>query len=729
MGSTVVDMWACLRIGRATVSYAMAILLLLMLFQLPMSGQSPRNDLPLTSPDQKETMDTDPPAAPLLTSAVLEGPSDENVLITWAISSDDGAGDNDVSHYAIYCSDGYDYDGEGYSYLDEVSGGTTSYVHSLAGDGDPFNHFYYVAANDTSGNTNWSGQAAKFLIPFKEGKQIASIPLVQEDTTLETVLQTLDGSFRHVRYYKSSDQSHHWKSYWTFKTYRTLYDIDHKMAFWIDIVNADDLVVVGLVPEVTQIELGHGWNFVGYPSFIERTLSDALAGIDWEKAQGYDDNPPFNLRQLSGGDVMTPGGGYWVWVDLPQVWEVSNAPSQPPYIVWTDPADGATGVPLNASIFVKFSKEMNTSSVIIVTSPDPGGFGLVWSEGNTLLEVLHNPWPENITLTFEVDGKDLDGNWLVPGPVPNPWSFTTTFDYPQIINIEPPPGGLIDPHQCFTIYFSEPMDVSSVTVNIMPFVSVVLTWNADHTELTICPVPQWEECTVYTVYIDGNDKAGNPLLGVGPVPLPFQFTTTCDDPYISETDPANNETNVSVYHPISIRFSEPMDTSSLSWTIAPDPGGWDPGTWLENDTLVVLNHLNPFNQCTRYMVEVWDAADKSGNPLVPGPVPNPWTFVTTAGCPYVLLSDPMNNQTNVTLWQPIIIVFSWSMNASSLVWKITPDPGGWNETWPSDTQLYLGHANPFQVNTTYIFEILYVEDIWGMPLCTLPFTLVFTTSP
>ncbi|MCJ2556795.1 MAG: hypothetical protein LN415_06760, partial [Candidatus Thermoplasmatota archaeon] len=105
---------------------------------------------------------------------------------------------------------------------------------------------------------------------FKTGKQIASIPLVQEDTTLEVVLRTLEGSYRHVRYYKSSDQSGHWKSYWTFKTYRTLFDIDHTMGFWIDIVKPDDLVVAGLVPEVTQIELGHGWNFVGYPSFTYR---------------------------------------------------------------------------------------------------------------------------------------------------------------------------------------------------------------------------------------------------------------------------------------------------------------------------------------------------------------------------------------------------------------------------------------------------------------------------
>jgi hypothetical protein len=94
------------------------------------------------------------------------------------------------------------------------------------------------------------------------------------------------------------------------------------MGFWIDIIKPDYLVVAGLVPEVTHIELGHGWNFVEYPSFIDKTLTEALAGVDWEKAQGYDDRPPFNLKRLYGTDMMTTGEGYWVWVDHPQTWDI-----------------------------------------------------------------------------------------------------------------------------------------------------------------------------------------------------------------------------------------------------------------------------------------------------------------------------------------------------------------------------------------------------------------------
>ena len=721
--------WAYTRVRKVIVINSVILLLLLFSIQSsPSADSSQGHSLPFSPPEENEKTDTDPPVAPVLASAVLEGSSNENILISWSLSADDGAGDNDVSNYAIYCSDVYDYEGDGYSYLGQVNSGETRFTHALAGDGDWNNHFYFVQANDTSGNANWSGQAGKFVRHLEEGKQLASIPLIQDDTTLEVVLQTLAGSFKHVRYYKSSDQSHHWKSYWTFKTYRTLFDIDRTIGFWIDVTKADNLVVAGLVPDVTQIELGHNWNFVGYPSFVERTLSEALAAVDWEKAQGYDNTPPFNLKQLTASDVMRAGEGYWVWVDMPQVWEVSNKPSDPPHIIWTNPADGETNVPLNASIFVKFSKEMNTSSVIIITSPDPGGYGLVWSEGNTLLEVLHNPWPENITLAFEVEGKDLDGNWLVPGPVPNPWSFTTTFDYPQILSVEPPPGAGIDSHQCFTVYFSEPMDPSSVIVTIMPFVAIILTWNSNYTELTICPEPQWDECTIYTVNIEGNDMAGNPLFGPGPVPLPFRFTTTCDNPHIVETDPLNGSLDILLSHPISVRFSEPMNTASVYWTVWPDPGGWDAPKWYENDTLMVLNHSNMFSPCTTHGAEVSSAQDKAGNPLVPGPVPNPWSFTTVSFCPYIILTDPANNQTNVSVWESIVIVFSQSMNASSLSWKIGPDPGGWNETWTSDTTLVLSHSNPYKPLTEYIFELTYVEDVWGTPLCVLPFYLSFRTT-
>ena len=673
-------------------------------------------------------MDTDPPVAPVLASAVLEGPNNENILISWSLSNDDGGGDNDVSRYAVYYSNVHNYEGEGYSYLGEVNKGETVFIHSLAGDGDWSDYFYYVQANDTSGNGNWSGQAGKFTRYLEEGKQIASIPLIQEDTTLEVVLQSLDGSYKHVRYYKSSDQSDHWKSYWTFKTYRTLFDIDLTMGFWIDITRADHLVVAGLVPEVTHIDLGHEWNFVGYPSFIERSVSNALAGMDWMKVQGYDDVPPFNLRQMTGNDMMQAGEGYWVWVDLPQTWEVSNVPAASPYIVWTDPADGETGVPLNASIWVKFSEEMNTSSVTWTMAPDPGLCTHYWWDVNTLLEVrFANPWTENTSIAIQVEGKDLDGNFLVPGPVPNPWSFTTGFgDAPYIVMTNPFDAEVDVPLDYpITIWFSKPMDISSVTVTLVPFLGYQPDWSNNNMTLTLYhPVP-YSECTQYEIAIDGLDLDGNPLVP-GPVPNPFYFSTGCVSPYILVTDPYHGEEWVPTDRNISIRFSEPMNTTSVYWTIMPDPGGWA-YEWYDNDTLLVLTHSILFAQCTRYMVNVTYAEDKSGRPLIPGPVPNSWEFCTCV-YPFVVYTYPANNSVDIPLNASIEIMFSQPMNESSLIWMFTPNPFGWTETWVNETTVILSHSNLFNPLVTYSFEIVYVEDVHGFELLELPFVLVFTTE-
>lgn len=262
------------------------------------------------------------PDPPGLEGAMLAGNNLENVLIRWQLSADDGSGEMDVINYAIYHSLSYDSNGVGYAFMVELPAGSTSFLHVGVGDGESNNHFYYVQANDTEGLVSWSGQAGKFVRLIETGRKLASIPLIQDDTTLEVVLQTINGSYNHVRYYKSSDQSDHWKSYWTFKTYRDLFEIDHTMGFWIEMTRADSLVVAGLVPGVTAVELRNGWNLVSYPSFTASTVQGALSTIDWKMIDGYSDIAPYHLRHLDSTDFMTPGEGYWIWVDLDQIWEI-----------------------------------------------------------------------------------------------------------------------------------------------------------------------------------------------------------------------------------------------------------------------------------------------------------------------------------------------------------------------------------------------------------------------
>lgn len=261
------------------------------------------------------------PDPPNIEGAVLIGDNLQNLLITWQLSSDDGSGDMDITNYAIYHNPAYNPDGSGYDFLVEVPAGSVSFIHGGVGDGDLDNHFYYVQANDTEGLSSWEGQAGKSVRHLSEGIQLASIPLLQSNKNLEIVLQTLDGSYEFVRSYDASDQTNPWKSYYAFKTYSDLHEMDAKMGFWVKMTEEDDLVVAGVVPDST-IQLLEGWNLVGYPSFIEKTLADALSGVEYVRINGFADLPPFYTVELIVSDVMRPGEGYWIWVDSDQIWEV-----------------------------------------------------------------------------------------------------------------------------------------------------------------------------------------------------------------------------------------------------------------------------------------------------------------------------------------------------------------------------------------------------------------------
>ena len=99
--------------------------------------------------------------------------------------------------------------------------------------------------------------------------------------------------------------------------------IDHTKAFWVNVLVEDDLVVAGLVPVLTQIQLAAGWNLVSFPSFNNiYTVGQLKVDVGALMVEGYDPATPYCLVGMIDTDMITAGKGFWVYVSASTTWDI-----------------------------------------------------------------------------------------------------------------------------------------------------------------------------------------------------------------------------------------------------------------------------------------------------------------------------------------------------------------------------------------------------------------------
>jgi hypothetical protein len=262
---------------------------------------------------------------PTITRAVLSGEDLENVTVNWSLSPDDGMGSVTVTGYGIYRNMTYDLDGLGYSLVASLPNSTSTFTDTDAGEGDPNNYFYRVCARDVNNTTACSRtQAGKFTRPLVKGLNLASIPLIQSDESVERVLQTVE--FDKAWTYDSPNEK--WKWFMTFKPYKgELKTINETQGFWVNVTSDSNFTVAGIVPIQTAIHLSKGWNLVGFPSFQQDyTVANLKADVTAERAEGFEVlASPYFLRLMLDGDILQPGYGYWVKVADEAIWAVASS--------------------------------------------------------------------------------------------------------------------------------------------------------------------------------------------------------------------------------------------------------------------------------------------------------------------------------------------------------------------------------------------------------------------
>lgn len=265
-----------------------------------------------------------PPSPVPFVSARLEGASLQDVNVTWTLSPDDGAGQFSVIGYTVLQANTYNGSGIGYTWLANLPAGTDYFVATDMGHGDPQNFFFIIQVNDMWGqSSNSTEQAGKFGRGLQPGINFVSIPLVQVDESLATVLQTVP--FSKAWYYDPLAKN--WIYYVSFKQYKMNLDhMDHRKGLWIETYQASNLTVAGMVPAQTTIQLRTGWNLVSFPSFNSSyAVADLVADTGATRVEGYDPSSPYCLRIFSPFDVLQPGEAYWVRVESTVDWMVETS--------------------------------------------------------------------------------------------------------------------------------------------------------------------------------------------------------------------------------------------------------------------------------------------------------------------------------------------------------------------------------------------------------------------
>jgi len=286
---------------------------------------------------------------------------------------------------------------------------------------------------------------------------------------------------------------------------------------------------------------------------------------------------------------------------LEDVTILNVVPPAPPYIVYTDPPNAAFGVPAGQVVHIAFSKPVNTSTlgVTFLLGP-PVSFEATWSNGDRDVDLTHaEPFAENSAYQLLASVQDLNGSFLVPGPAPNPWTFTTEKINPKIQNTNPiyAQANVLETQPIF-VNFSEPMDVDSVNVTITPDLPLDRVWTNGNASLRLDHVTPLTLCTHYTVEVNGTDPSGLPLVP-GPTANPWTFTVRCRNPYITETVPSHLGMGVALTADVVVDFSEPMNTTSVIFGIDP-PVGSPSLSWSNGDTRLTMSHAAPFATCGVY---------------------------------------------------------------------------------------------------------------------------------
>ena len=353
------------------------------------------------------------------------------------------------------------------------------------------------------------------------------------------------------------------------------------------------------------------------------------------------------------------------------VWTFSTGATLSPIVIFTDPANNATGVPLNKTVTATFNMQMDPLTINATTFKLMQGTtavaGIVTYSGNTSSFTPTAPLGVNTlyTATITTGAKNTVGTALANNYV---WTFTTgTLTAPTVISTDPANNATgVILNKVITATFSEVMD--PLTINATTFTlmqgSTVVTGTISYTGSTayFTPAVNLLPGTVYTATITTGAKnlAGTALANN----YVWTFTTgAAVAPAVISTDPVNNATGVALNKIVTATFNMAMDPLTINATTFTIKQGATTvlGTVTYSGSTASFTPAVPFTSNTVYTATITTGAKNlAGTPLANNYV---WSFTTgTNVAPTVISTDPASNAVNVPLSKVITATFSMPMD-------------------------------------------------------------------
>jgi parallel beta-helix repeat protein len=165
---------------------------------------------------------------------------------------------------------------------------------------------------------------------LENGWNLISIPFIQINTKIDTVLSSINGFWDCIQSYNVSDSFDPWKQNNIFKQplLNDFNNLDHKRGFWIHITDPNGTLFqyFGTQPTSNQtIQLYEGWNMVGYPSQTSYNRTTGLNNLEFDTEIDciqWFDAATQTWHFMDSDDNFVPGRGYWMHSKVDTTWEV-----------------------------------------------------------------------------------------------------------------------------------------------------------------------------------------------------------------------------------------------------------------------------------------------------------------------------------------------------------------------------------------------------------------------